>query len=300
VKIARAIRYGIGRALSGAARRPLVTVLSTGAIGISLLLVGVVVLAAANVARLTQGWGRGVQMVVYLEDGTSPERARSIGRILSAVDAVERVDYVPADVAYQRLRDSLGERRDLLDGVEVGFLPASLEVTLHGGVKGVASVSPVVERLRQTRGVEEVEFVGDWVDRLTALFHALRWVALALALVVAGACVYVVAGTIKLGMYARDDELTVLRLVGATDAFVELPLVVEGAMQGALGAGVAVGLLYALYRIGGPAIERMLTGAVGEIHLSFLSAPHLLIAVAAGALLGIAGSWLAVGRHARA
>ena len=294
----RALLYGFARALRGTTRRPLVAVLSTGAIGVSLLVVGVVGLAAANVARLTARWDRGVQMVVYLEDDVTPERARAIGQVLAGVSAIERVDYVPADMAYQRLQESLGARRELLDGVETGFLPASLEVKLAGGVRDVAAASPVIDRLRRTPGVEEVEFLGDWVDRLAALLQALRAAAIALGLLVGGACVYVIAGTIKLGMYARRDELEVLRLVGASDGFIRLPLVVEGALHGAVGAGVAVGLLYLVYRLGAPALERMLAGAVGGLSLTFLAPPLVCAALAAGLLLGVVGSWLAIGRHA--
>jgi cell division transport system permease protein len=296
----RALLYGLARALRGTSRRPLVAVLSTGAIGVSLLIVGVVGLAAANVARLTARWDRGVQMVVYLEDDVTPERARAIGEVLAGVAAIERVDYVPADMAYRRLQASLGARAALLDGVETGFLPASLEVELAGGVRGVAAASPVIDRLRRTPGVEEVEFLGDWVDRLAALLRALRAAAIALGLLVAGACVYVIAGTIKLGMYARKDELEVLRLVGATDGFIRLPLVVEGALHGTVGAGVAVGLLYAVYRLGAPPLERMLSGAVGGLELTFLAPPLVGAALGAGLLLGVAGSWLAIGRHADA
>jgi cell division transport system permease protein len=294
----RAVLYGLARALRGSLRRPVVSLLSTGAIGVALLLVGVVALAGVNAGRLTAPWGRGVQMVVYLADGTTPERAGTIGHILDDLPAVERVDYVPPDAAMARLADSLGERRELLDGVEVGFLPASLEVTLAGGVRDVASVSPVVERLRQTPGVEDVEFLGDWVDRMAALLKALRALGLFLGLVVAAACIYVVAGTIKLGMYARKDELEVLRLVGATDRFIKVPLFVEGALQGTLGAATAVGLLYVLFRLGGPALERLLAGAIGEVQLTFLPQQMMLAALAGGALLGVAGSWIAVGRNA--
>ncbi len=296
--VLRALGYGLARALRGAARRPLVSILSTGAIAVSLLLVGLVGLAAANVARLTARWDRGVQMVVYLEDGVTPERARGIGEVLAALQAVERVDYVPADVAQQRLEEALGSRRELLEGVETGFLPASLEVRLGGGVRGVAAASPVIERLRRTPGVEEVEFLGDWVERLSALLSALRAAALVLALLVGGACAYVIGGTIKLGMYARRDELEILRLVGATDGFIELPLVVEGALHGTVGAGLALGLLYSVYRLGAPALERMLSGAAVGLELAFFPPPIIAASLCAGLLLGVAGSWLAVGRHA--
>lgn len=296
----RALTYGVARAFSGALRRPLITLLSTGAVSVSLLLFAVVYLTAENVSRWSATWGRGVQMVVYLREGVTLERAMSIGHVLKATPAVLRVDYVPENVAYERLRTSLGERQDLLAGVEVGFLPASLEVTLAEGVRDVASVSPMVARLRKISGVEEVEFLGDWVDRLTALLRGLRAVALVLALLVAIACIYIVAGTIKLGVYARRDELEIAKLVGATDSFVRVPLMVEGTLQGTLGATVAVGLLYALFRVGAPALQSTMSHSIGDLSLDFLPPIQVTAVVLAGALLGLLGSWVAIGRYADA
>ena len=294
----RALVYGVARALRGTVGRPLVSLLSAGAIGVALLLAGLVVLLGQNVAAVAGRWDRGVQMVVYLSDGTAPERARAIGQILRGLPAVTAVDYVPPDVAFRRLETALGNRKDLLEGVETGFLPASLEVTLAGGVRNVAAASPVIERLKHTPGVDEVELLGDWVEKLLSLRGALRAAALALGVLVAGACIYTVAGTIKLGMYARRDELEVLRLVGATDSFIRLPLVVEGALQGTIGAATAVALLYGVYRLGAPILERMLAGALGQTPLLFLPAEMVALALGAGLVLGVAGSWVAIGRHA--
>jgi cell division transport system permease protein len=294
----RALVYGLARALRGALSRPLVSVLSAGAIGVALLLAGLVVLLGLNVNAIAGRWDRGVQMVVYLTDGTTPESARAIGQVLRAVPAVKAVDYVPPDAAFRRLQGALGNRKDLLEGIETGFLPASLEVTLAGGVRNVAAASPVIERLKRTPGVDEVELLGDWVEKLLSLRGALRAAALALGVLVAGACIYIVAGTIKLGMYARRDELEVLRLVGATDSFIRLPLVVEGALQGTIGAATAVALLYGIYRLGAPVLERMLAGALGQTPLLFLPTEGVALALAAGLALGVAGSWVAIGRHA--
>ena len=292
----RAFALGIRRAMVGIGRRPIVSLSCVGAIAVSLLLVGAVHLAGENASRLTKGWGAGVQMVVYLEPDVPTERALAIARILRGVPAVDRVDYVPPDEAERRLASSLGSHKDLLVGVETGYLPASLEVALAGGVRGVAEVSPLVDKLRHTSGVEEVELLGDWVERLAATRRSLRWLAIGLALLVAAACVYVVATTIKLGAVARKDELDILRLVGATENFVRAPLLIEGALQGALGAGVGAALLYALYRVAGPAFTGLLGGAFGPLELQFLPASSLALAVGIGAGLGALGSFIAVGR----
>jgi cell division transport system permease protein len=300
IETLRAAGFGLRRALLSAVRRPLVTLLATGAVGVSLLLVGLLVLTTQNVARLTSPWGGGVQMVVYLEPDSSPERARAIADILRQVDAIEKVDYVPPDQALTRLEASLGTRKDLLAGIEVGYLPASLEVTLAPGARQVAEASPLVAKLRATPGVEEVELLGDWVDKVTALIRSLRLSAAALALVVALACMYVIAGTIKLGMYVRKDEIEVLKLVGATDRFVKGPLVVEGAIQGVLGAALALGLLFLAFRFGAPVLERTLIAAVGPIELVFLPAGHAGALLLSGLVLGVLGSWMAIGRYADA
>ena len=295
----RAFVYGLRRALRGARSRPLTTLFSTGAIAVSLVLVGVLVLAHQNIERLSAKWGRGVQMIVYLADDVTPERARAIGQVLRGVSAIERVDYVPPDEAQRRLKEALGARQSLLDGVEAGFLPASLEVSLKGGVRDVAAQSPVIERLRATPGVDEVAFLGDWVERLASLLSLLRAAALALALLIAGACVYIIGGTIKLGMYARKDELDILRLVGATEGFIKLPLIVEGALQGVVGAAAALGGLALLYRLAAPTLERTLQSAVGEVELAFLPPAVLALALGVGLALGVVGSIVAIGRHAQ-
>lgn len=290
---------GLGRAVGGARRRPLPTLLAIGAIGVSLVLFGLVVLALQNLGRVAAPWGEGVQMVVYLDADASPERARAIAQVLGKVDAVERVDYVAPDEALARLRTSLGPRGGLLDGVETGYLPASLELTLAPGVREVAEASPLVAKLRATPGVEEVEFLGDWVAKVAALHRALRLIALGLALAVALACVYVVAGTITLGVVARKDEIEVLELVGATDRFVRWPLVVEGALQGLFGAGLALLLLLITYRLGAPMIEGALAGALGELRFAFLPAAQIGLGLLLGTGLGMLGSLLALGRRTR-
>jgi cell division transport system permease protein len=292
----RAFRQGLGRAFLGARRRPGPTLLAIGAVAITLALLGLVLLAAQNLGKVAAPWGEGVQMVVYLDDGTEPTQARRIAQALRAAGGVERVDYVPADAALERLKGSLGDRGELLAGVETGYLPASLEVTLAPGVREVASASTLVARLRATPGVEEVEFLGDWVDKVAALHRTLRLLAAALAVAVALACVYVVAGTIKLGMAARKDEIEVLTLVGATDRFVRGPLLIEGALQGLLGAGLAVAVLFIVFRLGAPAIAGALAGAAGSLELAFLPSAQIALALATGAGLGLVGSFLAVGR----
>jgi cell division transport system permease protein len=290
----------IGRALDGIRRSPLIQLVAVGTIALSLVLVGVVALAALNVRRLASLWGGDVQMTVYLEEGAARERQQQIAQALAKLPGVDDVRQVSSHEAYERLRRSLGGRSDLLDGVEESFLPASLEVTLKPGVVDVIRAHPAFERLRKAAGVEEVELHGDWAARLQRVQSLLTDVGLAVGFLVLCACLYVVGATIRLGVFARRDEIAIMQLVGATHRFVKGPFLVEGALQGTIGAASAVALLYALYALAQPRVEAALGGLLSAAPITFFRPLEIGIAVAAGTLLGLVGSSVALGRYVRA
>lgn len=287
------------RALEGARRNPLIQLTAVGCIALSLLLVGVVQLTAVNVRRLSNGWSADVQMTVYLEDGVTTVRAEKIANAIAHLPGVRGVRLIDGHTAWERLRRGLGTRADLLDGVEEDFLPASIEVALKPGVAEILRAHPAFERLQHTSGVEEVELMGDWAGRLRALQRLLDGAGWAVAALVLCACLYIVGSTIRLGVFARRDEIEIWKLVGATDRFVKTPFLVEGGLQGALGTSLAVGLLYGLYRLAAPRVEAVLGGWLAAGPLGFFTPAQMAFAIAAGTLLGLCGSALALGRYVK-
>lgn len=290
----------LGRGLAGARRSPLIQMVAISTIALSLLLVGVVALAGVNLVRLGRSWGQGVQMTVYLDDGIAPERSKQIASALAALPGVRSVRSVGSREAYARLKRSLGARAELLDGVEESFLPASLEVALAPGVAEVIRAHPAFERLKRAPGVEDVELSGGWVARLVGIERLCAEAGLGVGLLVLCACLYIVASTIRLGLFARKDEIEILKLVGATDGFVKGPFLVEGALQGLFGTALACGLLYGLYRLAAPHVSAALGDLLAAAPLSFFHPEELAIALASGALIGLLGSALAVGRYVEA
>jgi cell division transport system permease protein len=294
--IVRALARGIAAVRSS----PLIQLVAVGTIALSLLLVGVVELGALNLNRLGASWGRSVQLRVYLDDDATPERGRQIASALTRLPGVLAVQNVSAHEAWERLKRAMGPRTDLADllgGVEEGFLPASIEVTLKPGVAEMLRAHPAFERLRRTAGVADVELIGDWAGRLRAVQALVDGAAWAVGLLVLAACLYIVGSTIRLGVFARRDEIELWKLVGATNGFVKAPFLVEGALQGGLGAGLALTLLYGLFRLAAPRVEAVLGGWLAAGPLGFFSPTQIAIALAGGVLLGLAGSSLALGRY---
>ena len=274
--------------------------LATGTIAVALLLVATVYLATRNVETATARWGGGVHMVVYLDEGTPAERAHAIGAALDGLAAVEHVEYVAPEAALERLRGFLGEQDELAAGIEVGMLPASLEVTLGAGIKDVAAAHPIIDRLENTPGVEEVEFLGEWVEQLTTLTVALRRAAWFLLLLVGLACIYIVATTLRLSAQLHRSEAAALDLLGASRGFVRAPIIAEGILQGVMGAMIAAGLLWLMFRATAPAIAEALPAAFGPMGPAFLPVADIALLIGMGAGCGLIGSWLASGRRALA
>lgn len=280
-------------ALRGMRAAPLIQLAATGTIAVGLLLVGLAVLGARNLEALTSHWGRGVQIVAYLRPEAPPAKALALERMLRSRPEVLSVRRVDPTEAHRRLAESLGSRRGLLEGVEPGFLPASLELALSPA----HDARPLLALLSASPLCEEVDDLGAWVKRLGAFASVLRLGGLLLALIVAGACLYIVGSTIRLGVFARREEIEILKLVGATDRFVRGPFLLEGALQGLLGASFALGLLFAAHRLAAPRLESALSVALSHLRIEFLPLPQLGLGLAAGALLGLLGSRIALGRY---
>ncbi len=287
--------YWLANALRGMRAGLLIQLASTTSIALSLLLVGLAALGLINLHRLTNNWGDGVQVIAYVKHDAAGGRVEALGRLLESRAEVQTVRWVSPAEAHRRLSRSLGNRKNALAAVEASFLPASLEIRLSK--EQPERVRTLIALLNSSSLVEEVDYMGDWVRRLGSLVTLLHLLAAGLSLTVALACLYIVSSTIRLGVYARREEIAIQKLVGATDRFIRAPFMIEGTLQGVLGALLACALLYLLFSSGAPRLESLLTAAFSHVELAFLPLKLLALGVLAAGGLGLLGSRLALGRY---
>ncbi|MCG8417364.1 MAG: permease-like cell division protein FtsX [Proteobacteria bacterium] len=296
----RGLNSAIVRALTAMRRAPGDTVWIVLAIAFAFLLVGLVHLAGRNLQGMTGQFG-GAQMIAYLDDGIPAGRAEEIAAALARLPAVEQLTYVDKQAAFDRLRDTLGQgsrQDDLVGELEVGVVPASIELTFAAGIRDVAAVHPLIERLEATRGIHSLEFTGEWVDRLAALHSGVRRAGWLLLAIVGLGCVYFVAMAIGSRVRSRRREAEISTLCGASRMFIRLPLLIEGIVQGVAGAALAMVGLWLLYRFSAPRVADTLARAFDEAPaLVFLPPEHMACLAACGALLGLFGALLAVRHH---
>ena len=289
--------YFVGKALGGMRAAPFVHLVTALTIGVALTLATVTGVVAAPAGALLEAWGLRAELTLYLAPGTDAAAGAAV-----AAEAAEAAEgdarFVPPEEALARLRVALGEGGSLLDDLPANPLPPSVEVR-PGKARTAREVAALATKLSELAGVDEVDYGGEWIDRVAGLSRAARLLGLVLVpLIVLGAAV-LAGSVIRLGVYARREEIEIMKLVGATDAFVRAPFLVEGFLAGALGGGLAAAaLLWLAHRIGPELAAALpLPPELGPSALA--TGTNLALVALAGALLGLASSALSVGRHLR-
>jgi cell division transport system permease protein len=278
-------------------RAPLPSLVSVLTISLSLFIGVSFVLGVFAARSLLTSWGAQASVTLYLDKATTDAQARQLVYQVRAQSPEVEVAYVDRALALRRLRGDLGELAGALDGLTQNPLPPSLEVTPTASLSP-AGVRVLAAQLGQLPWVSEVDYGREWLDKLEALARGLRVFGAGALFTVLGAALLVVANTIRLAVYARRDEIEIMKLVGATDGYVRAPFLLEGALQGLIGAALALGAIVAVQRWLLPRASQAFAFASGMV------APHLSPAHGAGllgvgALVGLLGSWIAVARFLR-
>ncbi len=279
-------------------RAPLPSLVSVLTISLALFIGASFVLGLFAARALLTSWGAQAAVTVYLDRQTTDEQARALSKQVRAIAATDiDVQYVDRALALKRLRGDLGDLAGALDGLSQNPLPPSLELTPRVTLPP-AGVRVLAAQMAMLPGVTEVDYGREWLDKLEALGRGLRVFGAGALFTVLGAALLVVANTIRLAVYARRDEIEIMKLVGATDGYVRAPFLLEGALQGLIGAALALGAVLAMLKWLLPAATQAFAFAAG-IHTPTLSPAYGAALLGIGTVVGLFGSWLAVARFLR-
>ena len=291
--------YLIRRALRNMGQSPILSTATIGTVTVSLCILAFFAIIVLNVQEMTRHWSREVQVVAYLDDVPSEKRLATLIKNAEAIPEVDAVRFVSRQQAFADFRQRLGDDAVLLDGLEDDFLPASLHLTLNEDVRNREGVERIVNELKTMKDYADFRYGQDWLDRFETVLNLLRIAGAVLGGFLLFATLFIVANTIKLTVYARRDELEVMSLVGGTSMFIKAPFLLEGAVQGAAGGGLALGfswLLFTLFLHGG--LESLFL-ASGVKEVVFLPLSYQGMVLGAGILLGLFGSLISLRKFVR-
>jgi cell division protein FtsX len=263
------------------------------ALSAALFAVGTAALAVDHVARWATAPGGGASMIIYLGEGVEEERARTLVGELATLSGVEHAELIAPAESLERLHHALGADRELLEGVEVASMPASVEVTLAPGVRDVIAMSPTVRALRGAPGVNHVTIEDAGSERTVATLRVVRLVAWAGAALLAGLAIVIVVAAIRIRLDRAERELAVAHLLGAGPAYFVIPTALAGALQAALAAVLAAALVLAGLAVYGADIAGALEPALGPVTIAAPGLDLIALFLAGGAMLGLVGGGLA-------
>jgi cell division transport system permease protein len=261
--------------------------LSIFSLAVAFVCLGASLLVVTNLSAAQDRWAHAGRASVYLRDGASQDDVDALRAALLRVPGVTGAHYVSSGDARVEFGREVGGH-DSLAGLSADAFPASIELDVAPDMPD-ADLRDVVAKMRLLPAVDDVETYQSWTERLARLVRGGVAASALLAVVVLAAVLAVVGSTMRLVLQRRRTEVEVLKLVGATDAFVKKPFVVEGSLQGALGAVGAIALLAVLFLMVRGRLDGELASLVG-VEPSFLPWPVACGMVVLGAVLGAAAS----------
>lgn len=283
-------------ALNNIRRNAFVTVITVGTIALSFLILGVFLIIFSNLKDITSSWQEQIQIVAYLKEGLSSADITSLEGKIRAEREVGSAHFISKDKALSEFKKDLANQTGLLDGLGENPLPAYFEIKIKKAYQDIGAVSLLAERFKKIKGIEDVQYGQEWVENLSSFLDLMAIAGLVVGGLVSLAVILIVSNTVKLTVYARAEDIEIMKLIGATDWFVKIPFLIEGVVMGLVGAFLSIAILFGIYQL---LMQRLSLNAgilPGRFSIAFLSWPDIAILLFAGMLLGLFGSFVSVGR----
>jgi len=273
--------------------------LSIGTITVSFFLFASLLLLPLNFISLLEAWEKKVQIILYLKDGVGEKRTIQLAGELHREEGIREARYISQRMAMESFQRDLAGYGGVLKGLKAETFPASFEITIKERFRTPGRIRSLAARLSKIKEVEEVQYGGLWLERFSLFLYTLRWGAWILGGILVVIIVSVTANTVRLTLYNKRGEIEIMKLVGATDAFVKLPFYLEGGLQGLLGAGGSILLLFVLFHFFSLKVAPYVSLYFGQLRLSFLPPNLIAWILGIGVASGLLGGLLSLRKPAR-
>lgn len=268
--------YMIKQALVQIGRNKNMAFASTIAITAMLLILSLSFLAIVNINTATEVVKKDYDRIqLFLKDDLTQEQGHKVRDAFASEEGVKRAAYQTKEEAMRTLKARWGNSGYLLDNLRKNPLPNSVIIT----VSKLETADKIAEKAKKTEGVEDIKYYKKTVEKLIKATRFIQWSALVIILFLIFICIVVVSNTIKLTVFARSDEISIMKYVGATNWFVRGPFLLEGMLIGLISGAIAVGLSTFIYI--------KIVSTIGKNVITILSTPMVPVEFLAGSLAWI-------------
>ncbi len=251
---------------------------------------GTFLLLYHNVHNLIGRVQTNIQIIVYPNDAIEPQQLQILTKSIQDDPAIDSLRFISKQEALKDFKQQFPDEAYLLEGLGTSPFPASLELNLAKTIPSTDVVSNLVNHLQQNPNVDRVRYNRDWIERLTLVISYMEIGALIVGGVLALASITIIANTVQLAFYTRQEEIEILRLIGGTNLFISIPYLIEGAVIGGLGGGIALGFLRGGFEFFKHKTQTLsIIGGFSSI-IEFFPFSLSLLLIAGGILLGCIGT----------
>ncbi len=261
-------------------------------ISLSVLIFSFFLLIYLNVVNAANRLGDELRLIVYLDEEVRPAVQPMYEQKIKDFGEVEKIVFISRTEAFARLGRQLDSEKDVLADLGPDFLPPSVEVYPKQGLGNLARLKQFSDYLATLPGAQKVQYGQSWVERFGYFTELLRTIVVLSGILLIMATVFMVSSTVRLTVVAKEAELEVLRLVGANNSYIQTPLLIEGILQGIIGSGCGILLLYLIFRwtianLSGPGFLNMLDFSFFLPETSAIIAGTSILLCAGGSLISI-------------
>ncbi len=270
--------------------------LSVTIICLSFLILGVFFSLSNNLQHIADQTSENMMVVFFLSPDATAAELSDIEQRISSSPYVVRLKHVSSQQAWERFQKNFPDLQEILKNLGTNPFPPSFEATLQKQAFMSREIVGFIEDIKNTRGVEEVQFNRDWVQKMQSLSRLARAIGFFLGGILILASFFIISNVIRLNVFARQGEIEILRFVGASNTFIRFPFLLEGITLGVLGSALSLGLLFLLVKLF-PAYLGHSLGALQEIiNFRYLSPSQALGMIFGGILMGGLGSLSSLSR----
>ncbi len=281
-------------------------VMSFGAvitIFLSLLLIGLSLLIGDFANSMVSGVEDKVTVQVFIKDAASSTDVSGLQRKLRTNDLVKSVDFVSKEDALNRFKEQMKQSPDVIENLEGNPLPASLDIQLNdthdvnqvvADIKAAPEFKKIADRPDNTNA--SIKYGQGFVQRLFSFTRVIRYVGIVFIVMLAVVSLIFINNTIRMAIYARRNELSIMRLVGASNWFIRAPFILEGIIQAIVGAILAIAVIVSIKAFLMPRIQESIRFMSFSVSNAFVMQIALILIVG-GIIIGAFGSWLAMRKY---
>ena len=239
-----------------------------------LVMIGFAVLLFFNIDTLVHRIEAQNVIMVFVSENADEQTISTVETELNKVENIQTVTFVAKEEGYDNVLKSLGENADIFNGIDASFLPDGFQVT----VNDMSAFVQTVDQIKHIEGVVHVRENSDLAARLEKVRTAVTYVSIGVIILLLVVALFIIANTIRVTMYTRRLEISIMKAVGATNWFIRWPFLIEGISIGFISAVLSLGVLYLIYYLAGEAL-RSIFGVFGGTLISFMDyAPYIFVA----------------------